>query len=146
MLRKRSAFTILVAGLLLAFVLLAGCQSSDSPHKLLIYTPHGQDMLRDFVARYKQAHPEVEVQFLDMGSREVLERLRAERNRPLADIWWGAAHMTFKPRPKKIYSHLIGQRGPTRSLIRPPTHRVPGTEPIKTPKFSSLSSRPSAPH
>ena len=96
MLRKRSAFTILLAGLLVAFVLLAGCRSSNSPHKLLIYTPHGQDMLRDFVARYKQAHPEVEVQFLDMGSREVLERLRAERNRPLADIWWGAAHMTFQ--------------------------------------------------
>jgi iron(III) transport system substrate-binding protein len=53
-------------------------------------------MLRDFVARYKRAHPEVEVQFLDMGSREVLERLRAERNRPQADLWWGAAHTTFQ--------------------------------------------------
>jgi iron(III) transport system substrate-binding protein len=53
-------------------------------------------MLRDFVARYKQVHPEVEVQFLDMGSREVLERLRAERNRPQADLWWGAAHTTFQ--------------------------------------------------
>jgi iron(III) transport system substrate-binding protein len=63
---------------------------------LLIYTPHGQDMLRDFVARYKQAHPEVNVQFLDMGSREVLERVRAERNRPQADLWWGAAHTTFQ--------------------------------------------------
>ena len=34
-------------------------------------------MLRDFVARYKQVHAEVEVQFLDMDSREVLERIRA---------------------------------------------------------------------
>ncbi len=33
--------------------------------------PHGQDMLRDFVGRYKQAHPDADVQFLDMGSREV---------------------------------------------------------------------------
>jgi iron(III) transport system substrate-binding protein len=31
-----------------------------------------------------------------MGSREVLERIRAERNRPQADLWWGAAHMTFR--------------------------------------------------
>lgn len=53
-------------------------------------------MLRDFVARYKQVHPEVDVQFLDMGSREILERLRAERNRPQADLWWGAAHTTFQ--------------------------------------------------
>lgn len=53
-------------------------------------------MLRDFVARYKQVHPEVDVQFLDMGSRQVLERIRAERNRPQADLWWGAAHTTFQ--------------------------------------------------
>ena len=89
---------ILVVGLLLCLALLADCGSRNKSgaHRLLIYTPHGQDMLRDFVARYKQAHPEVDVQFLDMGSREVLERLRAERNRPQADLWWGAAHTTFQ--------------------------------------------------
>ncbi|MGH9968463.1 MAG: extracellular solute-binding protein [Pyrinomonadaceae bacterium] len=65
-------------------------------HKLLIYTPHGQAQLRDFIARYEQQHPEAEVQFLDMGSREILERVRAERNRPQADLWWGAAHTTFQ--------------------------------------------------
>lgn len=70
--------------------------SGTTGRKLLIYTPHGQDLLKDFVARYKQAHPEVEVQFLDMGSREILERLRVERNRPQADLWWGAAHTTFQ--------------------------------------------------
>jgi iron(III) transport system substrate-binding protein len=90
-----------LAGLILVVVALflsSGCRSSTSnnQHKLLIYTPHGQDMLRDFVARYKQVHPEVDVQFLDMGSREILERLRAERNRPQADLWWGAAHTTFQ--------------------------------------------------
>src|SRR6476620_1815505 len=77
--------------------LLFSCnRSGSSPNKLLIYTPHGQDMLRDFIARYKAQHPEVEVQFLDMGSREILERVRAERNRPQADLWWGAAHTTFQ--------------------------------------------------
>jgi iron(III) transport system substrate-binding protein len=64
--------------------------------KLLIYTPHGQDLLRDFITRYQAEHKEVDVQFLDMGAREVLERVRAERNRPQADLWWGAAHTTFQ--------------------------------------------------
>ncbi len=92
---SRSLFVLV----LLAFILLAlACRSSGTSQgkSLLIYTPHGQDLLRDFMARYKQAHPEVDVQFLDMGSREVLERLRAERNRPQADLWWGAAHTTFQ--------------------------------------------------
>ncbi|HYG83110.1 MAG TPA: hypothetical protein VD861_22120, partial [Pyrinomonadaceae bacterium] len=84
--------------ILLFMALLLACRSSNAPQgkTLLIYTPHGQDMLRDFVARYRQAHPDVDVQFLDMGSREVLERVRAERNRPQADLWWGASHITFQ--------------------------------------------------
>ena len=86
--------TLLILVLILLFGGGSSCQNSQ--HRLLIYTLHGQDMLRDFVARYKQAHPEVEVQFLDMGSRELLERLRAERNRPQADLWWGAARTTFQ--------------------------------------------------
>ncbi len=77
--------------------LLFSCNRAAGPsRKLLIYTPHGQDLLRDFTERYKSIHPEVEVQFLDMGSREILERVRAERNRPQADLWWGAAHTTFQ--------------------------------------------------
>ena len=78
--------------------LLVSCNRMGGPpaHKLLIYTPHGQDLLRDFVARYKAIHSDVDVQFLDMGAREVLERVRAERNRPQADLWWGAAHTTFQ--------------------------------------------------
>jgi iron(III) transport system substrate-binding protein len=91
----RSLFVLILSSVIL---LSLACRSSgtSSGKSLLIYTPHGQDLLRDFVARYKQAHPEVDVQFLDMGSREVLERLRAERNRPQADLWWGAAHTTFQ--------------------------------------------------
>jgi iron(III) transport system substrate-binding protein len=84
--------------ILYSLFLLLACHPSatTSRRTLLVYTPHGQDMLRDFIARYRQANADVDVQFLDMGSREVLERLRAERNRPQADLWWGAAHTTFR--------------------------------------------------
>lgn len=92
MAKTRFACTIVCLSLLFF-----SCHRANvSDHKLLIYTPHGQDLLKDFVARYKQVHPETEVQFLDMGSREVYERVRAERNRPQADLWWGAAHTTFQ--------------------------------------------------
>jgi iron(III) transport system substrate-binding protein len=87
--------------IILALVLAAlSCKPSETTtarRTLLIYTPHGQDMLNDFVARYKQAHgADVDVRFLDMGSQEVLRRWTVERNRPQADLWWGAAHTTFQ--------------------------------------------------
>jgi iron(III) transport system substrate-binding protein len=92
----RIRFT-LTALAVLALALLFSCRSNvKNPHRLLIYTPHGQDLLRDFVSQYKQKYPDADVQFLDMGSRDILERVRVERNRPQADLWWGAAHTTFQ--------------------------------------------------
>lgn len=87
--------------LLIAFVLLAAstffsCKRPGQSSRLLIYTPHGQDMLRDFIGRYKQQYPNADVQFLDMGSRQILERVTLERNRPQGDLWWGASHTTFQ--------------------------------------------------
>src|SRR5216683_5337787 len=91
--------TKLYVPIIVVFVsaLLFSCNRTSGPtaRRLLIYTPHGQDLLRDFIARYKSEHKDVDVQFLDMGAREILERVRAERNRPQADLWWGAAHTTF---------------------------------------------------
>ena len=87
---------VLIALLLIAMVLASCSRSGTKQRSLLIYTPHGQDLLKDFIARFKQIHPDIDVQFLDMGSRQVLERVRAERNRPQADLWWGAAHTTFQ--------------------------------------------------
>src|SRR5678815_4899258 len=87
----------LIVPVLIIISLLLSCHSgSGNKNRLLIYTPHGQDLLKDFIARYKQQHPDVDVQFLDMGSREILERVRVERNRPQADVWWGASHTTFQ--------------------------------------------------
>jgi iron(III) transport system substrate-binding protein len=85
-----------IAVCLLALLLSCNRGGVSPTRKLLIYTPHGQDLLRDFIRRYQAEHKDVEVQFLDMGSREILERVRAERNRPQADLWWGAAHTTFQ--------------------------------------------------
>ncbi|HSS20949.1 MAG TPA: extracellular solute-binding protein [Pyrinomonadaceae bacterium] len=86
----------LLAAVVCVASLTFSCRSGSSKRKLLIYTPHGQDLLKDFIARYQAEHPDVEVQPFDMGAREILERIRAERNRPQADLWWGAAHTTFQ--------------------------------------------------
>ena len=42
-----------------------------------------------------KAHPDVDVQWVDMGSQDVLDRLRSERTNPQADVWFGAPAETF---------------------------------------------------
>ena len=78
----------------LAAVLLAAC--GDGRETLTVYSPHGRDMLQAFEKRYEALHPEVDVQTVDMGSQEVLDRLRSERANPQADVWWGAPAGTFE--------------------------------------------------
>src|SRR4029453_18242674 len=118
----------LLAALIISIAsLLFSCRSnSTTGHRLLVYTPHGEDLLRDFVSRYKQKYPDAEVQFLDMGSREILERVRVERNRPQADIWWGPAHTTFQTAADE---NLLAEYRPTwaekvRKTSRTPTGGV----------------------
>ncbi len=80
----------LLPGVLLA---LAGC--SPPKDMLLVYSPHGPDVLGDYEAKFEAAYPGVDVQCLDMGSQEVYERIKGERNNPQADIWWGAPSSMF---------------------------------------------------
>jgi iron(III) transport system substrate-binding protein len=108
--------------LTLALVLTALSCRSGAGRSLLIYTPHGEDMLKDFIGRYKQVNPDVDVQFLDMGARDVLSRLRAERNRPQADLWWGASHITFQTAAEE---NLLAVYRPTWAEHVPETERDP---------------------
>ena len=117
-----------ISRLLLALIcvsaLLLSCYPANkaSKRRLLIYTPHGNDMLQDFVARYKQQHTDVDLQFLDMGSQEILARVRAERNRPQADVWWGAAQTTFQTAAEE---NLLAAYRPTWAAKVPPSSHHP---------------------
>jgi iron(III) transport system substrate-binding protein len=79
--------------LLLALVLSA-C-AGDGRDVLIVYSPHGADLLRAFEARFEAEYPEVDLQWLDMGSQEVLDRLRSERANPQADVWFGGPSQMF---------------------------------------------------
>ncbi len=75
---------------------LAACAAGDGRTPLVVYSPHGRDMLEAFEARFEAAHPTVDVQWIDMGSQEVLDRLRSEKANPQADVWWGAPSAMFE--------------------------------------------------
>jgi iron(III) transport system substrate-binding protein len=52
-------------------------------------------MLAAFEERFEALYPDVDVQWIDMGSQEVLDRLRSERANPQADVWFGAPREMF---------------------------------------------------
>jgi iron(III) transport system substrate-binding protein len=81
---------------LAALALLAACGSGDGRTVLTIYSPHGKDLLEYYEQRFEASHPTVDVQWVDMGSQEVLDRLRAEKANPQADLWFGAPSEIFE--------------------------------------------------
>lgn len=84
----------IAALLLLATALLSGC--SDHREPLTIYSPHDQALLKAVEQRFEATHPEIDFRWLDMGSQEVLDRLRFENPNPVADVWYGGPTTIFQ--------------------------------------------------
>ena len=57
-----------------AAALLLACGDGRIP--LTLYSPHGRDHLTLLEHEFERLHPEVDVRWLDLGSQEVLDRLR----------------------------------------------------------------------
>ncbi|MEX0747936.1 MAG: extracellular solute-binding protein [Rhodothermales bacterium] len=76
------------------FLLTAGC-SPDNRRQVVVYTPHGKEMLEAYIERFEAAHADVDVQWMDMGGQDAYDRIRTERQNPQASIWWGGASVTF---------------------------------------------------
>jgi iron(III) transport system substrate-binding protein len=79
----------------LLLLIAAGC-SHDHRTTVLVYSPHGKELLEDYANRFMRVHPDIDLQWDDMGSTEVLDRVRAERDNPQADVWFGAPAELFE--------------------------------------------------
>jgi len=96
---SRRVAALLGAGLLL------GC-AGDGRTPVVVYSPHGRRQLALLEREFERRRPDIDVRWLDMGSQEVLERLRFERVNPQAAVWFGG--------PTTIF-----QRGAEDSLLAP---------------------------
>ena len=72
----------------------AGCRR-DSRTPLVVYSPHGRDLLGLVEAEFEKAHPDVDVRWLDMGSQEAYDRVRSEKANPQGDVWYGGPDTIF---------------------------------------------------
>ncbi|HEY3203808.1 MAG TPA: extracellular solute-binding protein [Thermoanaerobaculia bacterium] len=73
---------------------LASCRR-DSRTPLVIYSPHGRDLLTLIEQEFERTHPNVDVRWLDMGSQEVYDRVKSEKANPQADVWYGGPDTIF---------------------------------------------------
>ena len=86
--------TLRPATITIALLFAAAC-GGDGRTVLTVYSPHGKDLLAAYEAEFEKANPTIDVQWMDMGSQEVLDRLRAEQVNPQADVWFGAPGEIF---------------------------------------------------
>jgi iron(III) transport system substrate-binding protein len=85
----RSALTTLSA-----LSALSAC-SNDHRTPVVLYSPHGRDQLELLERDFERRRPDIDVRWLDMGSQEILDRLRFERVNPQADVWFGGPTTIF---------------------------------------------------
>ncbi|HEX6058269.1 MAG TPA: extracellular solute-binding protein [Gemmatimonadaceae bacterium] len=76
-------------------VLLAAC-GGDGRAVVTVFSPHGSDLLEAVERDFEAANPDVDVQWVDLGSQDVLDRMRSERANPSADVWFGAPAEIFE--------------------------------------------------
>ncbi|MET3319470.1 UNVERIFIED_ORG: iron(III) transport system substrate-binding protein [Peribacillus simplex] len=105
--KKKSFVSVLT---LSAALLISGCSSTDTKtnsnaggakeekseleDKIVVYSPHGKDILSKFETQFEEKYS-IDVEWLDMGSQEILDRVRSEKTNPQADVWWGAPSTNF---------------------------------------------------
>src|SRR3989442_14808861 len=103
-------------------LLSAACQG-DGRTPLIVYSPHGRDLLTLLERRFERLHPDVDVRWLDMGSQEVYDRLRSERANAQADVWFGGPATIFA---RGAHDSLLEPFRPTWAGAIGPHGRGPG--------------------
>jgi iron(III) transport system substrate-binding protein len=89
--RQAAAVALCCGGVLAA---LAACRG-DSRTPVVVYSPHGRDQLVLMEHDFERLHPEIDLRWLDMGSQEILDRVRFEKVNPQADVWFGGPTTIF---------------------------------------------------
>ena len=79
-------------GALVAWALLAAaCGGGPPPPTLDIYAPQGQEVTEALVEAWQRKNPDLRINLIRGGAGELLSRMRAEKGRPLGDVFWGGA-------------------------------------------------------
>lgn len=96
----RKGITLLLIALLVASLTACARKTPNqtqptqpaASQKLVIYTGRDKEVYDPVIAKFIEKYPEYKkenIQVLQMGAQEILERIRAEKDNPQCDFWWG---------------------------------------------------------
>ncbi len=93
-----------IIALLLVLVLamsLAACGAKESgpSGKLVVYSPHDPDPLESGVAMFREAYPDIDVEYISVPTGELIQRIIAESENPQGDVLWGGGADTLAGYP-----------------------------------------------
>jgi iron(III) transport system substrate-binding protein len=104
----------------LAALAVAGCGDERKP--LVLYSPHGGDLLKLMEKEFETRNPAIDVRWLDMGSQDVYDRVRSEAANPQADVWFGGPQTIFS---RGAHEGLLAPYRPQWADAVPPESRNP---------------------
>ncbi|MCD6238974.1 MAG: extracellular solute-binding protein [Thermotogae bacterium] len=85
-----------VVSLVLVGLLLAVVAFADKPSgKIVVYSASGPEITEPLYKLFRSQYPNIEVTFVYGKTPELFARLRAEKNRPAADVMFGGAPITY---------------------------------------------------
>lgn len=91
------------AALILAILTGCGAKENSSPEtkgnkptrKLVVYSPHGQEMMDEYIKAFEEAHPGIDAVGRFVPPGQILSQLRIDKAKPQVDVWWGGTSAFF---------------------------------------------------
>lgn len=131
--RRRSLRCFPLSALSVLSVLSVSNCGSDGRTPVVLYSPHGRDQLELLEHDFERRHPDIDVRWLDMGSQEILDRLRFERVNPQADVWFGGpasifdrgVHDSVLDPYRPAWAPVVGVSGSRPNQFYYPVYRTP---------------------
>ena len=68
---------------------------------VVVFSPHGQEMLDEYAAAFHRAYPGIEVTGRFVPTGQILSQLRIDRSSPRIDVWWGGTSAFFSQAAKE---------------------------------------------
>jgi iron(III) transport system substrate-binding protein len=84
----RRGFALALAGTVMAVAVLVGCGTRPS-NEVVVYSAEKDEIVQAVLAMWGKTAPGITARVQEAGTNEVVQRVRAERQRPLGDVVWG---------------------------------------------------------